>query len=93
MTDRHTTLARADTDPSTPMPRRRAVLPCWQHVIAAGMLLGLFVWTIRGALHEQGAVGVWATIACWIFVGTPAALDLYDRAHGKILPPRTDKWT
>jgi len=44
-------------------------------------------------LHEQGAVGVWATIACWIFVGTPAALDLYDRAHGKILPPRTDKWT
>lgn len=92
MTDRHTTPLRADTDSSTPTPRRRAVLPCWHHELAAGVLLGLFVWTIRAALHERDASGVWATITFWAVMGVPAALDLYDRAHGD-LPARSDKWT
>ncbi len=51
------------------------------------MLLGLFVMTIRAAVHEQGAPGVWATIAFW------AAMDLYGRAHGSLPPPRwSDRW-
>ncbi len=57
------------------------------------MLLGLFVMTIRAAVHEQGAPGVWATIAFWAVMGAPAAMDLYGRAHGYLPPPRwSDKW-
>src|SRR6266545_3993734 len=58
MTDSRTALAPADTDPLTPTPRRRAVLPCWQHLLGKGTLLGLFVWTIRG-LHEQAALDLY----------------------------------
>ncbi len=91
MTDRHTTLMRADSDPPTPRPR--APRPCWQHVLAGGVLLGLFVMTIRAAVHELGAPGVWATIAFWVLMGTPAAIEWYDRAHGSLPPPpRSDKW-
>jgi len=57
------------------------------------MLLGTFVMTIRAAVHEQGAPGVWPTIAFWVVLGTPAAMDLYGRAHGYLPPPpRSDKW-
>jgi hypothetical protein len=56
------------------------------------MLLRLFVLTIRVALREEGAAGIWATIACWAGMGVQAALDRCDRTHGSLLPPRTDKW-
>jgi hypothetical protein len=90
MTDIHSTLTRADTDPTTSRPR--VVLPCWQHVLAAGVLLGLFAMTIRAALREEGASAVWATIGLWVVMGIPAILSRGDRAHGH-RPSRTDKWT
>ncbi len=92
MPDSHATLVRAATDPSAPTPSRRAVLPCWHHALGAGMLLGLFVLTIRAALREEGAAGVWATIGFWVGMGGPAAPDFSDRAHGD-LPPRSNTWT
>ena len=93
MTDYRTALVRADTDPPTPTRRPRAARPCWQHMLAGGMLLGLFAMTIRAALHDQGAPGVWATLAAWAVIGGSAATDLYGRAHG-YLPPlrRSDTW-
>jgi len=56
------------------------------------MLLGLFVLTIRAALREEGAAGVWATIGFWVGMGGPAAPDFSDRGHGD-LPPRSNTWT
>ncbi len=92
MTDHHTTPLRADTHPPTPLPRWRALPPYRRHVLAGGVLLGLLVWTIRAALYEQGASGVWLPIAFWLVVSIPAALDHCDRAHGDLRPPRSDKW-
>jgi hypothetical protein len=56
------------------------------------ILLGLLVWTIRLALRERDADGVWAAITLWVALGIPAALDRYDRAHRHPLPPRSHKW-
>ncbi len=92
MTDSRTALAPADTDPLTSTPRRRAVLPCWQHLLGEGTLLGLFVWTIR-ALHEQGAPGVWATVAFWAVMGTRPPWTCTAASTAPCPPPRrSDKW-
>jgi hypothetical protein len=56
------------------------------------MLLRLFVLTIRAALREQGASGIWATIACWAGMGVQAALDRCDRTHGSLPPQRGGRW-
>jgi hypothetical protein len=48
--------------------------------------------TLRAAVHELGARGVWLTIGSVVVIGIPAAIDAGDRAHGH-LPPRTRKWT
>ena len=90
MTDSRTALAPADTDPLTPTPRRRAVLPCWQHLLGEGTLLGLFVWTIR-ALHEQGAPGRVGHRRVLGRHGHPAALDLYGRFHGSLPPTAAER--
>lgn len=64
MPDHHTPPARSH--PTIPTPRWTTVLARWPQAIAVAMLLGLFAWTIRAAIHERGAPGVWATIAFWV---------------------------
>ncbi len=79
--------------PTIPGPQWTTVPPRWPQAIAVVMPLGLFVMTIRAAVHEQGVPGVWATIAFWAVMGIPAALDSYGRAYGYLPPPRwSDKW-
>ena len=50
------------------------------------MLLGLFVMTIRAAVHEQGAPGVRATIAFWAVMGRPGRPGLL-RPRPRLPPP------
>jgi fatty acid desaturase len=89
MPDHHTPPTRSY--PTIPTPRWTTVLAGWPKAIAVAMLLELFVMTIRAAVHEQGAPGVWATIAFCVLVGGGAAHDVHDCAHGD-LPPRRHKW-
>lgn len=89
MTGSHTSTPQRSHPPATPW--RTRLLRRWPEVSVLLILLGLFVWTIRLALRERGAGGVWATITLWVAMGIPAALDRYDRAHGH-LPPRSHKW-
>jgi hypothetical protein len=79
------------TPTTTPLPR--AAGPRWRHLVVLGVYFGLFVWTLRLAIHQQGGQGVWVTVLFWLFMGPPAVIEQLDRAHGRPRPPRPHKWT
>ncbi|HZC99234.1 MAG TPA: hypothetical protein VFA46_03305 [Actinomycetes bacterium] len=93
MTDHDTIPQHAQADPPAPTPPPRTAGSRWHHLVVAGVYLGLVVWTVRLALHEQGAQGVWVTILFWMFMGPPAVIEQCDRAHGRPRPPQPHKWT
>jgi hypothetical protein len=75
------------------MPWRAWLLRRLLEATVLALVAGLLVWTIRAALQEPDAGGVWATITAWALAGIPAVVDLHHSHRGRgPLPSRSRKW-
>jgi hypothetical protein len=86
------TLVGADPHPPKPTPIWRAALARWRQAVAGAILLGVLAMTLRAAVHELGARGVWLTIGSVVVIAIPAAIDAGDHTHSQPRPS-TRKWT